>query len=715
MINNINFSDISDKNELKVVEVLVNTNNYNAILRKTFLKEYELKKILNSLINRKKIILVEKKYYLLYVGTLSLKNSNFGFIEPKLITNDEKIEDEYVHHKNLGNACDTDTVLYYLTKDKYRYDKMEAIIVSVLERGKTFIVGKVVKSPRKNSKSLFVIPSDNKTFDWFKINGGLNVLPGMIVKGEIKYLKHDVYLIIKEILGNVDDPGIEIKTIAYTYGFETNFNEEVKAELLTIPTKVEGNLTNFKDFRNLDIITIDGDDSKDFDDAVNVRINENGNYLLGVYIADVSYYVKPSSPLDKEAYKRGTSVYLADRVIPMLPHELSNGICSLNEGEDRLVLAITMEIDSSGNVLNKVIEEGIIRSRHRMTYNKVNKILKGDSDLINEYNDIYEMLLNMNKLHEIIRKKRYEKGALEFETDEYKFTLDENGKPLDINLRVRDEAEKLIEDFMIIANEEIAKSLTLHNYPCLFRVHETPEQEKLRDVFNLITNMGIKINNEKGDINPKKIQDALTNINESNLAPILNNLLLRSMMKAKYDPNNIGHYGLALDYYCHFTSPIRRYPDLIIHRLVKDLLLGGSKNKAKTINYYEAVLPEMGLKTSVQERRSIECEREVDDMLYAWYMEDNISKTFSGIITSITSFGMFVTIDKGVEGLVRIDDLLNDYFTFDEKKLILTSPSKTYHLGDKVKVVVINSDRETKKIDFMLESDYKLKEEYKNE
>ena len=535
------------------------------------------------------------------------------------------------------------------------------------------------------------------------------------IKGEIKYLKHDIYLIIKEILGNVDDPGIEIKTIAYTYGFETDFNEEVKAELLTIPTKVEGNLTNFKDFRNLDIITIDGDDSKDFDDAVNVRINDNGNYLLGVYIADVSYYVKPSSPLDKEAYKRGTSVYLADRVIPMLPHELSNGICSLNEGEDRLVLAITMEIDSSGNVLNKVIEEGIIRSRHRMTYNKVNKILKGDKDLINEYNDIYEMLLNMNKLHEIIRKKRYAKGALEFETDEYKFTLDENGKPIDINLRIRDEAEKLIEDFMIIANEEIAKSLTFHNYPCLFRVHETPDQEKLRDVFNLITNMGIKINKDKGDINPKKIQDALTNFNESSLAPILNNLLLRSMMKAKYDPNNIGHYGLALDYYCHFTSPIRRYPDLIIHRLVKDLLLGESKNKAKTIKYYEAVLPEMGLKTSVQERRSIECEREVDDMLYAWYMEDNISKTFSGIITSITSFGMFVTIDKGVEGLVRIEDLLSDYFTFDEKKLILTSPSKTYHLGDKVKVIVINSDKETKKIDFMLESDYKLKEEYKNE
>ena len=634
-------------------------------------------------------------------GTLSLKNEFFGFIIPS----EEGKDDIYVSIRNIMDARDGDTVAYYTYEDYYKGNIKEyADVIKVLARNKKELVGIVKVKKTKKGTEYYLIPTD-ESIDMkpsLLLSPSEVVLPGMVVRTSLHYNGSKVKASLIEVVGNIDDPGIEISTIAATYGFASDFPLDVKEEVSHVKQELEAkDYVGRKDFRDLKIITIDGDDSKDFDDAVSVNILPNGNYSLGVYIADVSDYVRFNTPLDNEAFKRGTSVYLADRVIPMLPHELSNGICSLNEGVDRKVLAITMEIDSKGKCVNYEINEGIIRSTHRMTYNLVNLMLKGNEAVIEKYNDIYKMILDMNDLHNILRAKREKQGGLEFETDEYKFTLNSDGSPKSISLRQRDEAEKIIEDFMIKANEMVAYHMSVSELPALYRVHENPDQDKLRQVFNLITNMGVKLDKTKHDINPHQIQKALEDIKDSPKEAILNQLLLRSMMKAKYQPENIGHYGLALEFYAHFTSPIRRYPDLILHRIIKELIIHPEAFK-RDYNYYLDNLDEIGLKTSASERRAIECERSVDDMLYAWYMEANINKVYRGVITSITGFGMFVSIDNGVEGLVHIRTMQDDYYTFDEKNLELQSPNKTYRLGDMVDVLVIASDRNTRKIDFML-------------
>ena len=527
----------------------------------------------------------------------------------------------------------------------------------------------------------------------------------MVVSADIKYEGTAINGQVTEILGYKDDPGIEISQIALEYGFNSSFDDNTLLELENIPNEVlESQKENRADFTNKNIITIDGDDSKDFDDAVYVEKLDNGNYLLEVYIADVSEYVKENSSLDKEALQRGTSVYLADRVIPMLPRKLSNGICSLNEGVERLVLACLMEIDYKGNLVNYEICEGVIKSKHRMTYNNVNKILENDSELCNKYSDIVPMLNLMKELSDIIRNRRYKKGGLEFEIDEYKITLNPDGSPKDIILRERKTAEKLIEDFMLQANETVAYHMNIMNMPCVYRIHEKPDQEKLHNVFKLISSMGIHLKQTQNDIHPKIIQDALEKISYSPYQPILNNMLLRSMMKAKYDSKCLGHYGLSMNYYCHFTSPIRRYPDLMVHRLIKQLLIHPN-NLEEQINYYESIIDDISSKNSLSERKAIECERTVDDMLYAWYMQNNIKKKYTGMITSMTSFGMFVTLENGIEGLIPYRDM-DGYFIYDDKKMCVFNANRKYTLGDNVGIIVMHSSKETRKIEFMLEEDY---------
>ncbi|MDE7162191.1 MAG: VacB/RNase II family 3'-5' exoribonuclease, partial [Anaeroplasmataceae bacterium] len=501
----------------------------------------------------------------------------------------------------------------------------------------TFIIGTFKRRIRKGKEKSYIYSSNPK----FPVHAIVKkeiagVEEGMIVYASLSYVGTAVEAEILEIIGHKDDPGIEISQIALEYGFQTEFPKEVYDEIHQIPEEVlTTEIQGRKDFRNRLIITIDGEDSKDFDDAIDITKDEDGNYQLGVYIADVSHYVKENSPLDKEALKRGTSVYLADRVIPMLPHKLSNGICSLNEGVDRLVLACLMKISPKGNLLEYDICEGVICSKHRMTYPKVNALLHQEPAMLASYPDLIEPIHMMQELSQILRRKRQKMGALEFDITEYKFKLDEQGKPISIKPIQRDVAELLIEDFMLLANETIAYHLSIMNFPCVYRIHEKPDQEKLSQTLEELSTIGVEFPLNKKKISPLDLQKLIRGMNQFSHPEIYHQLLLRSMMKARYSETCLGHYGLAMQYYCHFTSPIRRYPDLMVHRIIKEVLLH-PKHLEEQIKHYTTILPSIATKSSVLERKSIDCERDVNDMLSAWYMEDNLRKEFIGIITSLT-------------------------------------------------------------------------------
>ena len=584
-------------------------------------------------------------------------------------------------------------------------DEHIAVVDKIIERGHPFIVGIFkAKMNRKTNVNRYYIES---SIPRFKVEANVlmddvnNILPDMIVTAELKYYNNGtIYASNLKVVGHKDDPGIKISEIALEFGFNLAFNDEVKEELKYIPNAVnKEDLKGRRDFRNLDIITIDGDDSKDFDDAVYLEELPNGNYSLGVYIADVSHYVKEGSPLDKEALKRGTSLYLADRVIPMLPHELSNGICSLNPDEDRLVLACIMEYSKLGKLVNYEICEGVINSHHRMTYNKVNKILNGEQELIDEYSDIAPMLKNMEEFSKVLRELRHKRGGIEFDTIEYSFRLNSDGSPKEIIKRERMDAEKLIEDFMLAANETVAYHMNIMNLPIVYRIHEKPDQDKLRTTFQEVKSMGLDVKLTQNDIHPKQVQDALEKASDNPNKYIINNMLLRSMMKAKYSSECLGHYGLAMNYYCHFTSPIRRYPDLMTHRMIKKLLLHPTDKFDKELSHYSSIIPEIALKNSSSERRSVDCEREVDDMLYAWYMESKIGNIYQGTVTSIQSFGMFVEIENGIEGLILYRNC-EEYFEYDEKHHIAYTDNEKYYLGKKVMVKCIAASKDERKIDF---------------
>ncbi len=674
-------------------------------LKKAFgIKRDVLDSYLNDLIKDESIIYdrTYDSYFALREATINVNPKGFGFAR---VDGEEK--DYYIYPENLLGAFDGDRALVYPYEQGIRL--INAKVYKIIKREHTFVIGKLFKKTNKKTGiNRYYIESRMLSFPVSVNVAYADLGPGKdgnIVYADVFYHKNEITGRITRVLGYPDDPGIEIETIALEYGFKVEFSAETEKELEQIPDEVkESELKNRKDFTDLNVITIDGDDSKDFDDAVYLE-KINDNYKLYVFIADVSYYVKEGSPLDKDAYKRGTSVYLADRVIPMIPRKLSNGICSLNENVNRLVLACIMEIDYKGNLINYDICEGVIKSHHRMTYNNVNKILNNDPLMVEKYNDIKDMLSLMQELSHIIRARRYKKGGIEFEVNEYKYTLNEDGSPKTIELRTRDEAEKLIEDFMLEANETIAYHMNISNLPCEYRIHEKPDQEKLQDVFDIIRNMGVNLPKTKNDIHPKQVQDALEKISDTAYKPVLNNMLLRSMMKAKYNEKCLGHYGLAMNYYCHFTSPIRRYPDLMVHRIIKKLLIN-PKDFDADLTHFEQILPEVCLNNSASERKSIECERAVDDMLSAWFIElQPKDSVFEGMITSITNFGMFVTLENGIEGLIQFANM-NGYFDKSSDGLEAISYNKTYKLGQKVKVRILDASKETRKIDFSLEEDY---------
>ena len=695
---------------MDIKEIILNSlnhgvNKFNHLQVALNINKKELQAILDSLVNEGKIIYDRyyNEYYILKLAKLTVKEAGYAFA-----TVEGEEDDYYISPDDLLDAYNGDEALIF------PYEKgsklINARVYKIVKRANTTVIGVLgVKKTKKGMK--YYIKSSSRSFP---VNVNVreenlnNAKPGNVVFADVIYQGTALNGKINEVLGYPDDPGIDISQIALEFGFKTPFPDDVLTQIDKIADEVdESELVGRRDFRNDTVITIDGDDSKDFDDAIYLEVLDNGNYKLDVHMADVANYVTEGTPLDKEAFERGTSVYLADRVIPMLPRKLSNGICSLNENVDRLVLSCLMEIDLKGNLVNYEIVEGVIKSHHRMTYSNVNKILNGDKDLIEKYNDIYDMLINMQKLAHIIRERRYKKGGIEFEVDEYKVTLNSDGSPNEITLRVRDEAEKLIEDFMLQANETVAYHMNIMNLPCMYRVHEKPDQEKLHNVFSLISNMGVALKNTKNDIHPKQIQDALEKINESEFAPIINNMLLRSMMKAKYMEKCLGHYGLAMNYYCHFTSPIRRYPDLMVHRMIKRVLLHPN-NLDEDIAHFDTILPEIALKNSASERKAIECEREVYDMLYAWYMTKHVKEAYTGIITSLTSFGMFVTLDNGIEGLVSYRDM-DGYFDYNESTMTVKSLDRCYKLGQKVDIIVMHASKSMRKIDFMLKEDY---EEY---
>ena len=509
--------------------------------------------------------------------------------------------------------------------------------------------------------------------------------------------------VIIEIIGHINDPGTDIISVVKSLEIPMEFPDGVMKQTEDIENEVNSkDMAGRLDLRDVMMVTIDGEDAKDLDDAVSLSY-DNGIYTLGVHIADVSNYVIENSPLDKEAVKRGTSVYLVDRVIPMLPHKLSNGICSLNANVDRLALSCIMEIDKKGNVVGHKIAETVVRIDKRMDYTTVNKILEfNDETAIEENKELVPMFRQMNELALILREKRHKRGSIDFDFPESKIILDEKGKPIDIKPYERNSATKLIEDFMLIANETVAEDYFWQELPFVYRTHDIPDPEKMLKLSLFINNFGYGIKTTQEEIHPKELQKLLEKIEGTEEETLISRLTLRSMKQAKYTTSCTGHFGLAAKYYCHFTSPIRRYPDLQIHRIIKENLRGGLSEKR--IKHYESILPEIAEQASKTERRADEAERDTDKLKKVEYMQNHIGEVFDGVVSSITNWGMYVELPNTVEGMVKLTALLDDYYYYDEEsyELVGKDTGNTYKLGQKVKVEVTGTDKLQRQIDFKI-------------
>ena len=660
----------------------------------------ELLKILDSLEKDYKVYRTRKDKYMLFEngnlkkGKLMSSTKGYGFVDI------EGNEDVFIPITNLNGAINGDEVVVEITSKKGL--KLEGRIVKILERKLKQLVGKVYF---KNNRCMVDL-DDQKVNLEIEVDSedSMGAVSGHKVVVELLQRKNDKTYKgkITRILGHIDDPGVDILSIAAKYEIDPEWPEAVKEELKKIPDHVlEDELKDRTDLRDKMIFTIDGDDTKDIDDAISIEKNSKGNYILGVHIADVSYYVKQDSELDKEAYKRGTSVYLANTVIPMLPHELSNGICSLNPNVDRLAMSCEMEIDNTGEVVDYNIFQSVIKSRKQMTYKNVNKII--EEDMVPEgYEEFADTLKEMKELADILRKNKVNKGYIDFNIEEAKIITDESGKVIDVVLRNRGAGEKLIEDFMIAANETVARHVTYMENPFVYRVHGEPNEEKINSFLSFISVLGYQVH-KMDKITPKAMQNLLNELKDAKEYPIISSLLLRSMQKAVYDSNNIGHFGLASKCYTHFTSPIRRYPDTTVHRLLRQYLFSGNTN-IDTIKFWEHKLVPLCEHTSERERASIECEREVDDMKMAEYMENHIGEEFEGMISGVMSFGMFVQLPNMIEGLVKVDDIKGDYYTYDEstQSLVGNNNKRGYRLGDNVTVIVKGASKENHTIDFVL-------------
>lgn len=689
---------LRDNTSLTIMEL-------NDLLGLTTIDEYKsLQNTLDEMVSegilyysdkKKKYLLLENSH--LVKGTLSLNEKGFGFI---IINKDTK--DVYVNEKNINGAQDGDLVLFeYLNKDK---ERPEGRIIKTIKRNYEPLVGEVILvdgeyfvKPDKKGANIY-IPRDN-------LNGAVEGHKVVVtpLKDGNRVGK------ITKIIGHKNDVGVDILSFVYEYNFSPSFPDEVVEELDDIPSYLTEEEINKelssgrRDLRSEEIFTIDGSDTKDIDDAISLSKLDDGKYKLGVHIADVSYYVKEGTKLDDEAYFRGTSVYLVDRVLPMLPHKLSNGICSLNENEDRFAFSCEMIIDDKGDIGHYEIFKSIIRSRKKMTYEEVNKILE-ENTTSEDYKPFEKTLLLMNELSKILRKKMIRRGYIEFESTEAKIKVDENCHPTHIESRVQRSGEELIENFMIAANETVASSIYYKNLPGIYRVHDKPDEKRLGEFMKFLSLHGYVVNGKSKIDNPKDLQHILSQLEEVPEVRVLHDMAIRSQAKAVYSDINIGHFGLGSKCYSHFTSPIRRYPDLILHRLLKDYNYNYSD---RIISERKEELPIECEHCSIREQEAQNCERDVDKMKKAEYMMDHIGEVYDGIISGVQEFGFFVELENTIEGLVKAESIKGDYYVFDNDLMALIGKKskKKYSFGDKVKVKVIRADKDRSEIDFEIYDD----------
>lgn len=663
--------------------------------------------VLDDMENEGKIIKTKKERYAvperinLVVGKLQTNQKGFGFILPENID----MDDVFVSANDLNGAMNNDKVIARLKGRPRKGRSAEGEIIRILVRANDEIVGTF-----ESSKNFgFVVPDDRRiNFDIY------------IPKSEINNAKDGYKVVAKitkwpeprrnpegkiiEVLGHKDDIGTDIVSIIRKHKLPENFPKKVLREADSIPeTVLEEEISKRRDLRDLNIITIDGADAKDLDDAVSIEKLDNGNYKLGVHIADVTHYVKEGSALDKEALKRATSVYLVDRVIPMLPKRLSNGICSLNPQVERLTMSVFMEIDRNGKVVDHEIFESVIKTKERMTYTDVSDILEEkDFELRKKYDYLVEDFKLMEELANILMKRQNSRGSIDFDFPEAKIILDEKGKPIEIKKAERRIANRIIEQFMIICNETVAEHMYWLNAPFVYRVHEEPSLEKIESFNKFIHNFGYHIKGITEEIHPKSLQDLLQKIEGTKEEHIISTIMLRSLKQARYSPENLGHFGLAAQYYCHFTSPIRRYPDLQIHRIIKDML--HNRLDKKRISKLKNIVANASDRSSERERLAVEAERETNDLKMAEYMSKRIGEEFDGIISGVISFGIFVELENTIEGLVRISTLVDDYYIFDEENYLFRGErtNKTFRIGDEVRVKLTSVNVSQKEIDFVL-------------
>ncbi|WP_125572430.1 ribonuclease R [Lacticaseibacillus songhuajiangensis] len=613
----------------------------------------------------------------------------------------DTVEIKVLHAAKPGDSRGGDGEVIDIKEHKYSTLVGEFVPMSDAEAIRTGFIGTVTSNAKKMGKYPIYV----------KDTGMLPQRGDMVMTEITRYpdRQHpeDMQGMLVKDLGNKNDPGVDIMSIVYQNNIKSDFPQEVLDQANDIPDHVtESDRKGRRDITDDVIVTIDGDDSKDFDDAVGVTKLPNGNWRLGVHIADVSYYVTPGTPLDDEAYDRGTSTYLTDRVIPMLPFRLSNGICSLNPDVDRLAMSCVMEINEHGEIVSHDIFQSVIRSHGRLTYSNVNKALKGDAAALGEHADLLPMLQEMAKLHEVLYKMRHARGAIDFEENEAKIIVDDDGHPIDIVLRERGVSERMIESMMLAANETVAKHYYDLHVPFLYRVHETPDADAIKDFVEFLSTFGIHIQHAEGkEVTPRQLQQVVTDVTGTPEEAMVNVKLLRSLKQARYSPDPLGHFGLAAKYYSHFTSPIRRYPDLVAHRLIRTYATQGTGEEIKA--KWRNALPDIAVATSAAERRSIDAERSVDDLKKAEFMQDKVGQDFDAVVSSVLSFGMFVQLPNTVEGLVHISTMDDDYYQFLEKQMALVGgrTHKMYRIGQPIRVHLEQVDVDQHQVDFSIIAD----------
>lgn len=693
--------------------VPMKTKEIAIMLRVEKAQRGELQGILDALVEEGKIEISKKGKYTkssekYSTGVYTGNSRGFGFV-----TIEGEEEDIFIPEENTNGAMHLDTVQVQVSGNRTG-KRREGTIVKVITRGLNQIVGTY-----QSSKNFgFVIPDNQKLAQdiFVPLERSKGAVTGHKVVVEITdYGKSGTKKPegrVVEIIGHINDPGTDILSIVRGYDLPVEFSEKIMHQVENVAKEVSNpDMAGRMDIRDWQMVTIDGEEAKDLDDAVSLTMDAE-NYVLGVHIADVTNYVQEHSALDIEALDRGTSVYLVDRVIPMLPHRLSNGICSLNAGENRLALSCIMIIDRKGRVIDHKIAETVINVDRRMSYTSVKKILDDrDEAEMKEYEELVPMFEKMKELAAILRKKRMSRGSIDFDFPETKILLDEKGKPVEIKPYDRNVATKIIEDFMLIANETVAQDYFWQEIPFVYRTHENPDEEKIRKLSTLINNFGYSLHIAQDEVHPKELQKLLMKIDGTPEEALISRLTLRSMKQAKYTTENTGHFGLATSYYCHFTSPIRRYPDLQIHRIIKENLRG--KMSAKRLDHYEKILPEVAKHSSEMERRADEAERETDKLKKAEYMESHLGEVFEGVISSVTNWGLYVELPNTIEGLVHVTALRDDYYHYQEDtyELIGEATNRHYKLGQKVFVRAVDVDRMLRTIDFELVGEDERKED----